>query len=144
MKNSSKKAILRLIRIIWYPYCHTLLLLYDRHKCHKMTFYDIYDGHKMWCHNIKVWQYGYQINRNNLSISVLEEFLNYQHQGKQKDENIFFQDFPFVLPFIKLKWMATWDFQQFWWFINFFGLSMCIHSLGQKLGHGFKKNAKLE
>ena len=68
-----------------------------------MTFYDIYDGHKIRCHIIKVWQYGYQINRNNLSISVLEEFLNYHHQGKQKDENIFFQDVPFVLPFIKLE-----------------------------------------
>ena len=33
-------------RLIWYPYCHTFGILYDCHKCHEMTFYGIYDGHK--------------------------------------------------------------------------------------------------
>ena len=110
----------------------------------KITFYDIYDGHKISCPNIRVWLYGYKSNHNNLSISVSEEFLNYRHQRNRKTKTIFFQDFLFALPLIKFKWMATWDFQEFWWFVNFFGPSMCIHSPGQKLGHGFKKKSKLE
>ena len=68
-----------------------------------MTFYDIYDCPKMQCPNITVWQYGNQTNCNNLSISVVEEFLKYHHHGKTERLKNFFQDFPFVLPFTKLK-----------------------------------------
>ena len=39
------------------------VILYDHHKCHKMTSYSIYESYKMSYDNINVWQYGYQNNR---------------------------------------------------------------------------------
>ena len=67
--------------LIWYPCCHTFGILYDRHKCHKMTFYGIYDGHKMSYDSIKV------------SVFIDWEI--------KKTKLVILQIFPFVLPFIK-------------------------------------------
>ena len=51
------------------------MTLYDRHKCQKMTFYDIYDRHKMSFPNTKVWQYGYQNDRLDLTIYNIKKYL---------------------------------------------------------------------
>ena len=42
-----------------------------------MTFYDIYDSHKMSSNDIKVWQYGYQIDQLDLNISVMISILEH-------------------------------------------------------------------
>ena len=39
-----------------------------------MTFYGIYDGHKMSYDGIKVWQCGYRINR--LDLPVADKYKN--------------------------------------------------------------------
>ena len=54
--------------VILIPIMPYFMTLYDRHNCQKMTFYDIYDRHKMSFPDFKVWQYGYQNNRLDLTI----------------------------------------------------------------------------
>ena len=48
-------------------------------------------------------QYGYQINRLDPNISNKDKFLFLSPKGKIKNRNYFFQDFPFIIPFIDLN-----------------------------------------
>ena len=59
-----------------------------------MPFYGIYDGHKKSYDHIKVWHYGYQINRVDLTVEDKYNTFNFQYQGNRKSLIRYFQDFP--------------------------------------------------
>ena len=44
------------------------MTFYDGHNCHKMSFFDIYEGQYH-----KVWLYGYQNNGPDISISDIQK-----------------------------------------------------------------------
>ena len=50
-----------------------------------MKFYDIYDGHKMSYDSVKVWEYGYKINRVDLTVEDKYNILSFQYQGNRKN-----------------------------------------------------------
>ena len=102
-----------MIRLIWYPYWYTFLPFYDRHKCQKMSFYDIYDGHKMSSNDIKVWQYGYQIDRLELNILVMINVLEHIWLVRRNTQNENLKNIPYLVPFIKFNLVA---YRHFWSF----------------------------
>ena len=52
-----------------------------------MTFCGIYDGHKMSYDCIKVWQYGYQINRLDLTVADKYKKMQFSLTGESKKPN---------------------------------------------------------
>ena len=67
-----------------------------------MTFYGIYDGHKMSYDSIKVWQYGYQINRLDLIVADKNKIVSFHWLGNQKDEISYSPDFPLCTSLYKM------------------------------------------
>ena len=86
-------ATVRSRRLIWYPYYHIFGILYDHHKCHKMTIYGIYDGHKMSYDGIKVWQYGYRIKCLALTVADKYKIFSFHWRGNEKNEITYSRDF---------------------------------------------------
>ena len=66
-----------------------------------MTFYGIYDGHRMSYDSIKVWQYGYRINRLDLTVADKYKIFSFHRGRTHKLKLVIIEIFPFVLPFIK-------------------------------------------
>ena len=74
------------------------MTFYDRHKCHKMSFYDIYDGHKV------SQKYGNMGIKLTVLISLLQintKNAVFTYGGIKKTKLVILQISPFVLPFIK-------------------------------------------
>ena len=71
-----------------------------------MTFYGIYDGHKMSHDSIKVWQYRYQIIRIDQNVADQYKIFNFHSQGNEKTAIFIFKILPFVVPFIKWEYFG--------------------------------------
>ena len=88
--------------LIWYPYCYTLrhfMTVINVIEWHKMSFYDIYDDHKMsqsiaiWVSNLPAWSQHLKYQMIFIVISKKEN----------KKSKLIFSDFPFIIPFIYSK-----------------------------------------
>ena len=70
----------------------------DHHKCHKISFHDIYDGHKV------SQKYGNMGIKLTVLISLLQinkKNAVFTHGEIKKTKLVILQISPFVLPFIK-------------------------------------------
>ena len=67
-----------------------------------MTFCGIYDGHKMSYDCIKVWQYGYQINRLDLTVADKYKKCSFHLRGNQKNQISYSPDFPLCTSLYKM------------------------------------------
>ena len=82
------------IAILWYYH----MTFHDCHKCHKMSFYDIYDSHKV------IWKYGNMGIKLTVSIPLLQKntrFSIFTDLGIKKTILDIFKISSFVLPFKK-------------------------------------------
>jgi len=71
---------------------------YDRHKCHKMSFYDIYDGHK------EFQKYGIMGIKLTVLIPVLQKIKDFQFSltGESKNGVTYFQNFALCISLYKM------------------------------------------
>ena len=74
------------------------MTFYDRHKCHKMSFYDIYDGHKV---SQKYGNMGIKLTVLISQLQINTKNAVFTYGGIKKTKLVILQIFPFVLPFIK-------------------------------------------
>ena len=67
------------------------MTFYDRHKCHKMSFYDIYDGHKV---SMKYGNMGIKLTVLISLLQINTKKCSFHLRGNQRNQISYSPDFP--------------------------------------------------